>query len=316
MDRIEVMTQGETRTITIRRIMLVAAVVLVLGVIAWRMSSGPSAGGPQNASQAPSAGAASDPLSILEARVRDEPDDGKAWAQLAAAQHDTGRFAEAIAAFGKAIEIDQGNAALWSSRGEARVMASERDPMPAAAVADFRKAISLDPRDPRARYFLGVKRDLDGDHEGAIADWLALLGDTPPGAVWEADLRRTIEQVGKINGVAVADRLAKVRQAPPAASAAVPAAQSAIPGPSAEDIRRSAALRPAEQRAMAQGMVDRLAARLRSDPRNVEGWVMLMRSHMMLNQPDQAARALADALEANPGMADALREQAAKLGIR
>jgi cytochrome c-type biogenesis protein CcmH len=43
---------------------------------------------------------------------------------------------------------------------------------------------------------------------------------------------------------------------------------------------------------------------------------MLMRSRMTLGQPDKAAQALQQALAANPGKSDMLRQQAAMLGIR
>src|SRR3546814_10904696 len=84
--------------------------------------------------------------------------------------------------------------------------------MPAAASEAFDKAIALDAKDPRARYFLAVRKDIGGDHRGAIDDWFALLADTPRGAPWEADLRRTIEQVGAIHKIEVAGRPDAARQ--------------------------------------------------------------------------------------------------------
>jgi cytochrome c-type biogenesis protein CcmH len=157
-----------------------------------------------------------------------------------------------------------------------------------------------------------VRQDLAGDHQGAIEAWLALLADTPPGAVWEADLKRTIEQVGKINKIPVAQRLAAVGQ--PAASAGP--ALAAIPGPSAADLSGASAIPPSEQRTMAEGMVARLEARLRSNPANVEGWLMLIRSRMTLGQPDQARAALDAAVKANPAAASRLRKQAGMQGVR
>lgn len=240
------------------------------------------------------------------------PSEAAALQASAQAHFDQGDYVQAVEAYRKAAEAQPGRAALWSSLGEAQVMASQHDPMPAEALAHFRRALALDPKDPRARYFLAVKQDLDGDHKGAIDAWLALLADTPPGAPWEADLRRTIEQVGKINRIEVAGRLAAAERPQP-----VPAsAMKAIPGPSAEDLRAAAAIPPGEQRAMAEGMVARLDAKLRADPRNVEGWVMLMRSRMTLGQPDQAAAALRDAVAANPGDAARLRQEARVLGVR
>lgn len=302
------MAQGETRTLRPGTVALVLALALVGGAVAYKLLGG---GGGAEPSAQELASTAADPVAALEARTRAEPGDGDAWFALGSIYFEQDRFAEAVPAFARAAEIAP-TARGWSSLGEARVMASERDPMPAAAVADFERALRLDPKDPRARYFLAVKQDLAGDHEGAIAAWLALLADTPPSAPWEADLRRTIEQVGKINKIAVTERLAAVRQ--PAATA--PVAARAIPGPDAADLQAASKLRPAEQREMAEGMVARLEAKLRADPRNVDGWVMLIRSRATLGEPEKARAALTSAVAANPGSAAKLREQAALLGVR
>jgi cytochrome c-type biogenesis protein CcmH len=191
-------------------------------------------------------------------------------------------------------------------------MASERDPMPPDARQAFRKAIALDREEPRARYFMAVAKDLAEDHEGAIADWLALLANTPPGAPWEADLRRTIEQVGRINRIAVEQRIAAAIADRPAAS---PPTMAAIPGPTQEQLAAAASLRPAEQQQMAESMVARLAARLESEPGDVEGWIMLMRSYRTLGRTNEARAALAGALAANPRERARLEAAAETLGV-
>lgn len=267
---------------------------------------------PTAASEMASSSSSGDPLATLEKRVKENPSDGEAWAALGAAYFNAGRFGDAVTAYEKATGSIPNAAGLWSALGESRVMASERDPMPAEAIANFTKAVSLDAKDPRARYFLAVKKDLDGDHKGAVDDWLSLLADTPPGAPWETDLRRTIEQVAKINGIDVSTRLAAVKQPAPA----MPVAARGIPGPSAQDLQAAAAIPPSEQRDMAEGMVSRLDARLKSDPKNPDGWVMLMRSRMTLNQPKKASQALKEAIAANPAQAEMLRQQAAILGVK
>jgi cytochrome c-type biogenesis protein CcmH len=184
--------------------------------------------------------------------------------------------------------------------------------MPAPALSAFRRAAAIDASEPRARYFLAVSRDLGGDHAGAIADWLALLADTPPGAPWEGDLRRTIAQVGKINGIDVTQRLAAIRQPGPAGGQA---GAGALPGPNADDVRAASAIPPSQQQTMAEAMVARLETRLRASPANPDGWVMLMRSRMTLGQPGKASAALRDAIAANPAEADELRRQGAALGV-
>ena len=259
----------------------------------------------------PDKAASESPLDVLAQSAESHPEDASGWQALAGAQFDAGRYADAAVAYGKALSADPKRAALWSGRGEARVMASQHDPMPDDALADFTHALTLDAKDPRARYFVTVKQDLGGDHRGAIAAWLALLADTPAGAPWEPDLRRTIAQVGKINQIPVAPRLAAVAQ-PPATQAIV---AQAIPGPSANDLQAAAKIPPGEQRIMAEGMVAKLEDRLRHEPGNVDRWLMLMRSRMTLGETDKASTPLHDALAANPGSAKQLREQAEVLGV-
>jgi cytochrome c-type biogenesis protein CcmH len=265
----------------------IAAVLLAAGIIGYRLiGSGPDA--EHSAQQS-----------------------AEYWQQQGLALFEQGRFAEAADAYRRAADADPDSAVLWSSLGEALVMASEHDPMPADAREAFRKAIALDGKDPRARYFLAVEKDLGGDHAGAIADWLALLADTPKGAAWESDLQRTIEQVGQINSIEVASRI----QAATADRAVAPPVIAGIPGPSQEQLAAASSLRPAEQQEMAEGMVARLAARLESEPGDVEGWIMLMRSYRTLGRSAQAKDALDAALAANPGARSRLQEAARTLGI-
>lgn len=253
------------------------------------------------------------PTDSLEEATRTNPGDDKAWMALGQRQFEASEFAAASQSYGRAAVAAPGNATAWSSYGEALVNASEHDPMPPTALAAFRRAIEINPRDFRARYFLAVARDLKGEHKGAIDDWLALLKDTPPGAPWEADLRRTIEQVGKINKIDVASRIAAIRPARPTTALT---AGDAIPGPTAEDLHAAAGMGADQQAAMIQSMVARLEGRLNADPSNVDGWVMLMRSRTTLGEKDKAAKALKDAIAANPAAAARLRAEAQVLGVQ
>lgn len=307
--------QGDAATSKLGWVLLALALVIAGAAIGWRMM-------PHGDSQ-PAATPADSPappsIEELKARAEKDPKDSKAWTDLAFAYFSSGSFADAASAYRQAAEGDPGNAALWSALGEARVLSSDKDPMPPGAVSAFEKAIALDPTDPRARYFLAVKKDLSGDHKGAIADWLALLKDTPPGAPWEADLRRTIEQVGKINKIDTSAMLAKAagdQPAPPPAPAMPQlTGGDAIPGPTQAQIDQARKMRPGEQEDMARGMVDSLEGKLRANPGNVDGWVMLMRSRMTLGEPAKASSALKQALAANPAAADRLRKEAELLGV-
>lgn len=305
------MTQHGERTFPLSRVILFVAVVLAAFAIGYAISNSQDDTSAANAPN-PEVSAAPSGIPELEKVTADDPKNGQAWQQLGAAYFNEGRYEDAVGAYSKAIGIDPDQPLVWSALGEARVMASERDPMPAAAVEAFEKSIALDPKDPRARYFIAVKRDLTGDHEGALSDWLALLEDTPADAPWRSDLVRTIEQVGQINQIDVTKRLAAAgEKSPPPAPVA-----RAIPGPSADQLAAASQIPPGEQRDMAEGMVSRLEQRLKGNPGNVDGWVMLMRSRVTLNQPGKAKKALTDAVAANPDKADFLRQQAAVLGVK
>jgi cytochrome c-type biogenesis protein CcmH len=286
----------------------IAAVAIAAGAIGYRIvtTNDSEAGTPMPT--------ASGSIADLQQHAQSAPNDAGAWQQLAYAQFDAGNYSEAVNAYEHATKASPGKAVLWSSLGEARVMASEHDPMPPAALEAFRKAVALDPKDPRARYFLAVDKDLKGDHKGALADWLALLKDTPAGAPWDSDLQRTIEQVGKINKIDVARQIAAATSDRPTRQP--PTAGMAIPGPTQDQLAAASSIPPSQQQAMAEGMVASLAAKMKANPTNVDGWIMLMRSYRQLGRDGEARAALASAVAANPSRAEELRSAAATLGLK
>lgn len=254
-------------------------------------------------------------------------EDAGPWSELGFAHFERGEFADAVEAYERAVEIDETSASLWSALGEARVMAvdaavPDADPLPPSALDAFAKALERDENDPRARYFMAVKKDIDGDHQGAIDGWFSLLEDTPVGAPWEGDVVRTIEQVSAINEIDVGARLSAVMAArtpeiaiPGSGDMAGENASSNVRGPTAQDVANARQMSASDQEAMIAGMVESLEGRLEDDPSNLDGWVMLMRSRMTLGETGKARDALSKAVAANPDNADELRRQAAQLGI-
>ena len=255
-------------------------------------------------------------MAAIEAAVRTSPNDSAAWARLGEAKFDAQEYQQSADAYRRATELSPAVAALWSALGEAMVMSAPRGgpPLPDVAMNAFRQAIKLDPKDARARYFLAVKRDVDGDHQGAINDWLTLLADTPQGAPWEPDLRRTIEQVAARHNIDVSARLGSVQQRAIRPDE-LPVAAQGIPGPSREDMQRASQLPQGQQDMMVQGMVDSLQAKLDANPQQPDGWIMLMRSRMTLGETAKASEALQRAIAANPAQEQRLRAQARMLGV-
>ena len=303
--------------------LLGGAAILAAASIGYNVLSAPDAPEPVTAG-----GEAVPSIESLRAAAEESSGDAGPWADLAYAHFQRGEFADAAAAYKKAVAIDENAAVLWSAMGESLVYAedaavADADPLPAAAVAAFQKAIAIDPSDPRARYFLLVQKDLQGDHAGAIDGWLKLLAESPVGAPWERDLILTIEQVGKMNNSPVADRLAKANEGrlPPIAvpgSGAVAGAAAApgVGGPTQAQIAAAQSLTPDEQKAQIEGMVAMAEQKLKDDPSNLDRWVMVMRSHTMLGNAGRAKATLEAAVAANPANAAELRQQARALGIQ
>ena len=267
-------------------VFLIAAGIIAAasaGVAITRQSGGGEVAGPHGAVKPdePVANVES-MIARIEARLKQDPDNPADWRMLGWSYFETGDLMRSAAAYRRAAEVEPAKAENWSSLGEALQTASAQV-SPEAASA-FERALKIDPKDPRARYFLGVQKDLKGQHEAAIADWIALLRETPPGAPWEADLRRTIAQVAEKQKIEVASRM------PPPSSGSV--ATAAIPGPTREQMAAASSIPPSQQSEMVKGMVDRLANRLKSNPRDADGWVRLMRARMVLGETDAATQAL------------------------
>lgn len=290
--------------------------ILSVAYAVTRESDAPSAPTPATGPAAMK-GAAPDPAAViqeLQNRVGANPNDAEGWQMLGWAYFEANRYADSARAYKRATALVPGNATFWSSLGEALVMGSADNPMPDDAAKAFEKAIGIDAKEPRARYFLAVRKDLKGDHDGAIVDWLALLKDTSSGAPWEQDLRRTIEQVARIHKVDVAERLAAIKPAAPH-PALGSVATAAIPGPTRDQMQAASALPKGQQDQMIEGMISSLEGKLKANPAYVDGWIMLIRSRMTLGQTAQANAAMKNAVAANPTQAKRIRDEANLLSV-
>jgi cytochrome c-type biogenesis protein CcmH len=116
---------------------------------------------------------------FLIQRVRQYPKDVRAWRYLGQAYMAANDPRDAAKAFAKAIDLTgQGDAAMDAAYGEALVLANE-GAVPPEAEAAFTAALSADPSNAPARFYLGLAKAGHNDRVGAIALWQSLLADTP-----------------------------------------------------------------------------------------------------------------------------------------
>lgn len=238
----------------------------------------------------------------LEKKLAENPADAQGWSLLGLAYYNVGRYADAVKAYSKAVALDSKNPTSWSALGEAQLLSGPGGVTPEAE-ASFRKALALDPKDFRARYFMAVKKDASGDHPGAIDDLIGVLRDSPPDAPWLQPVRDLALRISTEHKIDIAGRLPALpvapRALPPVAGDSV--ATAGIPGPNAGDLKAASAMTPSQQDDMARAMVARLAARLEANPQDADGWIRLMRARMVLNEPAGAQAALGKAKAAFKG---------------
>ncbi len=272
---------------------LFGSIVLAISAILWSIYGSIGTNPPSeamNSQRAPTG--VDDSIAKLEQKLADNPEDAEGWRMLGWSRFNMGAYAKAAEAYRKATQLSPNNADYWSSLGESLVQ-DAKGPFAEEAVAAFRRALAIDPQDPRARYFLGVQKDLIGNSIGAINDWIALLNDTPKGAPWEQGVRDTIEKVAREHKIDLSGRM--VASAPTRLPSSP--ATDAIPGPTATQLAQASSMPPSQQQAMVSQMVDGLERKLATDGNNEAGWLRLMRARMVMGQPDKARQARDKALQ-------------------
>lgn len=145
-------------------------------------------------------------IAALEGQVRETPDDAEMWRILGQAYSQAGRYESAAGAYARAAMVTPDDATLHSALGEALVQVGEGVVTDDALVA-FQAAVARDPADPRARYFLALRKDQTGDRDGAMNDWIALLNSAPADAPWVPQVRALVDQVATERGIDVSDRI-------------------------------------------------------------------------------------------------------------
>ena len=258
-------------------------------------------------------------VATLESRLKANPADPEGWRMLGWSRYSLGQFAGAADAYSHAATLSPNRADLQSALGEALTLAANGTVTPAAQAA-FDHAVATDPADARAVYFQGVAHDQAGDHAGAVDTWVALLKSAPAGAPWAADVRRTLTQVAGQAGISLTGRLpadtAAATVAPPPLGGTVPTI-GALPQPSESQTAAVRAMAPDAQQAMIRQMVDGLAARLKANPQDPDGWLRLIRARMVQGDTPAAVAAREAALAAltNPGQRVAITNGAKALGV-
>ena len=225
----------------------------------------------------------------LRAAVAARPDDVRGLALLARNEASLGNTEAARAA----------QARLIAARGDAAVAADHAflaDLMitgaggyvSSEAELSLRTALSLDPLQSEARYYLGVYYSQVDRPDAAFRTWEELLRDSPVDAPWIAPLRARIQDAADRAGI----------------NYTLPEAQPS--GPSAAEVEAAEGMSEEGRQAMIRGMVDNLMSRLAEEGGPVQEWARLIGALGVLGQTERAAAIWDEARVTFAGQPEAL----------
>jgi cytochrome c-type biogenesis protein CcmH len=200
---------------------------------------------------------------VLEAIAAERPNDPQPLIFLGRLRAAKGDAPGALQALNRAVQLRPRDPDVWAILGQTEVSLAD-DEVTADARAAFEKALALDPKAPAPRYFLARADIAAGKVQQGLEQWRALAADLPASDPRRSELAGEIEQVARTGGL------------PKAQPQAAPA-------------------EGAEQARFIQAMVDRLAARLKAQPNDPEGWARLIRAYGVLGQTGKRDEAVATA---------------------
>jgi cytochrome c-type biogenesis protein CcmH len=121
-------------------------------------------------------------IPLLIKRVRQYPNDDKAWRYLASAYMSANDPGDASRALGKVIAlVGKDDPVLDSAYGESLLLAAQ-GVVPPEAEASFTAALAVDPHNAPSRFYMGLARAQHHDNAVALRYWQSLLADIPPAA--------------------------------------------------------------------------------------------------------------------------------------
>ncbi len=115
----------------------------------------------------------------LNARLEQNPNDGKGWSMLARSYAVLGRYSESAAAYEKATNLIQNDAALLVDYADVLAMANGRN-LQGKPLELIHSALKIDPNNAKGLLLIGKAAYQAGDFTHAVGYWEKLLQSLPP----------------------------------------------------------------------------------------------------------------------------------------
>ncbi len=221
-------------------------------------------------------------ISRLEEKLAQNPDNLNGWILLGRSYVAIGETEKAITVFKEKLVENPENTNLLMSYGESLTKLNEGVISQEAQIL-FTKALALEPNNPRAIYNVALY-DLQEGHNQKAYDSLNTLLDSAPeeNPAWRSQIRESINIAAVKLGL---------KPTP---------SETSMPNPTAEQAAAINNLSSEDKNAFIRNMVDSLAAKLKDNPNDFQGWLRLGRSYSVLDDQKNAAFAYQQALKLSP----------------
>ena len=222
-------------------------------------------------------------IAKVERHLASKPDDVEGWKVLLPAYRKAMRWSAVAEAQRNILRLSEPTAAGVADYGEALAMANQGQ-VSAEAHDIFRKALALDPKLPKARFYDALAKKQQGKAGEAKAAFEAFLADTPADAPWRGTLVAEMQDMS-----------------------------SRPPALDQQTMQDATSMSAEDQQAMIRSMVDGLDEKLKTSGNDIAGWLRLIRARGVLGEAGKARLAYetakaqfkddADALAALDGLA-------------
>jgi len=225
----------------------------------------------------------------LRAATANRPDDPQGQQLLAQHEARLGNYKAAYEAKARYIALQAGDPDMQDviDQAELQIMAAGGYVSPEAEALLLR-ALSVQPEDGRARYYLGLLMGQLGRPDRGFELWAETLKLGPAGAPWIRAIQAQIPEMAALAGV-------EYQPIPPGGASEGDSDAAPLPGPSAEQMAALQEMSVEERQQMIEGMVSGLAARLASEGGSPPEWARLITALGVLGRTEQAREIYAEA---------------------
>ncbi len=241
-------------------------------------------------------------IARVQARLKANPNDGEGWAVIAPVYVSVRQFDLAAEAYRRAMQLLGARPELMAGYGEALVFAND-GAVNAQSREILERALAGDPTLVKPRILLAYAKEQAGNYDEALAMWREL-----------ETLVKDDERWAPLVAQRIAAAQAKRDGDPPPQA---PVAEGPR-GPDAGDMEAARNMTPEARQQMVEAMVAQLADRLEQNGDDLEGWLRLVQSYVVLDRKDDARTALAKAkaqFSDQPSALQRLNSLASELGI-